>query len=110
MEAIEPKNALEKRLAKKEKWEIATSVNCYWFEDDCICNLCDCKIIGRHMIDGILSNSYEFALMCPDCHRRKGNGFGVGKGQLYTKLKNGKWLQTLGFLDEQIKEVEDNFD
>lgn len=110
MEAKEPKDALERRLIKKENWKIAKSVNCNWQEDNCNCDICKTKITGRHMVDGKLSDSFEFGLMCAQCHNKKGNGFGEGKGQLFTKLLNGKWLMTLGFTDDQMMDSEDNLD
>ena len=102
MEAIKPQGELEKRLIKKENWKLANDINSYWHEDSCKCDICKSTIGGRHMIDGKLANSFEFALMCPRCHKERGSGFGEGKGQLYTKLINLKWLLTFGFTDHQL--------
>ena len=52
----------------------------------------------------------EFALMCPKCHQAKGSGFGDGKGQLYTKIEQCKWLMTYGFpKDEEDEDEDDDF-
>ena len=105
-----PQNAIEKRLLKKENWKTATLVECYWHENECSCDFCKSKITGRHLIDGKVRDSYEFGLMCPQCHSAKGEGFGEGKGQLYTRTKNNKWLLTLGFTSEQLQEFNDDDD
>ncbi len=92
-----PTSSIEERLMKKENWKLAREFELYWSEDDCVCDICNAKISGRHMIDGIVYNSFEFALMCPFCHYTKGDGFGEGKGQLYTKTNDNQWLLTYGF-------------
>jgi hypothetical protein len=107
MEAIQPKGAVETQLMKKENWSLATRVDCYWHEDQCKCDVCKARISGRHMIDGVLSGTFQFALMCPSCHKSKGDGLGDGKGQLYSKLKSGKWLQTSGFTEYQLDDEDD---
>jgi mono/diheme cytochrome c family protein len=43
--------------------------------------------------------------MCAACHQAKGSGFGEGKGQLYTRLTNGQFLQTYGFTSYQLDEI-----
>jgi hypothetical protein len=107
MQAKEPKDALEKRLMKKENWKLATKVDCYWQQDVCYCDFCKKQITGRHLIDGVLSDSYDFALMCPKCHKDRGDGFGEGKGQLYTRTRSGKWLLSFGFISDQIMEFQE---
>ncbi len=97
MAAKEPQNAIEKKLMAQENFEVATKLGRYWHEDKTTCDICKIKITGRHMIDGKLHGVAEFALMCPKCHQAKGSGFGDGKGQLYTKIEQGKWLMTYGF-------------
>ena len=62
------------------------------------------------MIDGIRSNFFEFALMCPKCHKNYGDGFGEGKGQLYTKLTNRSWLLTYGFTESQKMEADEDYE
>lgn len=108
MQATEPKNATEKRLMKKENWKLADIVDAYWMEEECRCDICHNKISGRHMIDGKRSGILEFALMCAQCHSSYGEGFGEGKGQLYTHLVSGKWLQTFGFTEYQLAEAQED--
>jgi hypothetical protein len=38
--------------------------------------------------------------MCAICFDKHGEGIRWGTGQLYTHLKNGKWLLTAGFSPE----------
>jgi hypothetical protein len=110
MKAKEPKDSSEKSLMKKENWKLAEAIDCNWHEEDCTCDICHQRITGRHMIDGIRSNFFEFALMCPKCHKNYGDGFGEGKGQLYTKLTNGSWLLTYGFTESQKMEADEDYE
>jgi hypothetical protein len=110
MNARKPQNPAEERLMKKEDWQRATIIDSYWCEEDCTCDFCRRKITGRHMIDGVVGDSFQFALMCPQCHKVRGNGFGSGKGQLYTKLSDGQWLQTFGFTQDQLEMCEEEAD
>jgi hypothetical protein len=64
MEAISPMNKIEIELMLKENWQQAKSVNCFWWEDHCKCDICHNQIMGRHMIDGKLRNSFISGLMC----------------------------------------------
>lgn len=109
MAAKEPQNAIEKKLMAQENFEVATKLGRYWHEDKTTCDICKVKITGRHMIDGKLHGVAEFALMCPKCHQAKGSGFGDGKGQLYTKIEQGKWLMTYGFPEDEEDEEDDDF-
>ena len=102
MEAIVPINEIEINLVVNENWQQAKQVSCYWFRDNCTCDICHLPISGRHMIDGKLRNSFMFGLMCASCHSIYGDGFGEGQGQLYTHLINGKWLLTFGFCDAPL--------
>ena len=106
----QPVGAIEQRLMKKENWSMASSVDCYWHEDECRCDLCGKKISGRHMIDGKRGETYEFALMCPSCHRSEGGKFGDGIGQLYSRTSDKRWLLTFGFTDDQLAEFGDEDD
>lgn len=110
MRAIKPKNPTEERLMKKEDWRRAATIDNYWFENNCTCDFCHNTITGRHMIDGAVGDGFQFALMCPNCHKIRGNGFGAGKGQLYTKLLDGQWLQTFGFTQDQLEMCEEEVD
>ena len=111
MTAIEPKNAREKQLVKKENWKIATEIEQYWHESKTTCDFCKKVITGRHMIDGLVKGTpFEFACMCATCHQARGSGFGEGKGQLYTRLTNGSFLMTFGFTPDQLEEFNDSYD
>jgi hypothetical protein len=103
----QPIGPIEIRLMKKEKWKLAEAIQCYWHEDDCYCDFCKAKITGRHLIDGKVRGSFEFGLMCPKCHSAKGEGFGEGKGQLFTRTNNQGWILTFGFTSDQLMEIED---
>jgi hypothetical protein len=101
-----PNNAIEEHLMTVEELSLAMRINCYWDETsvakDYFCDLCNSKIIGRHLIDSKLCDSNTWALMCPTCHTLKGSGFGEGKGQLYTRTVDNKWLLTQGFTLYQL--------
>lgn len=34
--------------------------------------------------------------MCMTCHKKFGSGVGVGKGQMYEKQRDGRWLKIQG--------------
>jgi hypothetical protein len=111
MKAANPRNARETLLKNKEDWKTALAVDQYWHDDNCICDLCNKEIKSRHMIDGLVrGTTYEFACMCAACHQAKGSGFGEGKGQLYTRLTNGQFLQTYGFTSYQLDEINEGND
>ncbi|MEI8048514.1 MAG: hypothetical protein WCI92_14115 [Bacteroidota bacterium] len=102
MEAKAPTNKIEISLVTKENWEKAQEVRCFWWDDNCKCDICKKQLSGRHMIDGKLRNSFEFGLMCASCHNTVGDGFGEGKGQLYTHLIDGQWIMTFGFSENEF--------
>lgn len=83
---------------------------CYWHENNARCDLCQMPIRDRHMIDGLVKETYEVACMCALCHQSKGSGFGVGEWQLYTRLTNFRFIQTLGFTPDQLGEDGDDVD
>jgi hypothetical protein len=58
------------------------------------CQICNREIKGV-FVDGS-TNSGPWGLMDPACHKTYGMGFGIGKGQEYTKQENGQWLKTKG--------------
>ncbi|GDX48172.1 MAG: hypothetical protein KJS45_09795 [Bacteroidetes bacterium] len=109
--AIRPRNSRERQLKNKEDWNTATAIEQYWHDTNCICDLCNSEITGRHMIDGLVYGTmYEFACMCATCHHAKGSGFGEGKGQLYTRLNDGQFILTYGFTSYQLEEIGDDND
>jgi hypothetical protein len=63
------------------------------------CNLCDCELSNEeYFVDGRIryAGRSTWAIICPDCHREFGCGFGTGRGQKYdtkppyNKLKTGR--------------------
>ena len=58
------------------------------------CDLCH-STIKVQFVDGATQMG-PWADMCPLCHTQKGLGFGTGRGQEYTKQRNGRWLKTKG--------------
>ena len=106
----QPVGLIEKQLMKKENWTLARSILCHWHESECRCDVCKRKITGRHMIDGLRSDAFEFASMCPRCHKSEGSGFGEGQGQLYSRTNDKWWILTHGFTSDQLMELEDEDD
>ena len=104
-----PLNALEEQLMTIEDLETADKLKSHRFsmgESDC--DICNTQIAGRHLIDGLLRNTNNmWATMCPQCYSVKGSGFGEGKGQLYSKTDEGKWLMTSGFTAYHLSEIEE---
>ena len=68
-------------MKAKKMWESEVPANC---------QVCD-RPLGKFFIDGQLPNhGGVWALMCTDCHKTEGAGFGIGKGQKYvTKTREG---------------------
>ena len=58
------------------------------------CDLCKCAITHKfydaHLKIGCAAN------VCPSCFLFEGIGLGIGRGQEYTKQKNGSYKQTAG--------------
>jgi hypothetical protein len=52
----------------------------------------------KYFIDGRERNSLQWGCMCTDCCESKGEGIGVGNGQLYLN-QDGHWLLVGGFVD-----------
>jgi hypothetical protein len=96
MEAIKPTTKIEVKLMLKEDWEKAKKQLSFWPENFVTCEVCNKRMRGRHFIHGFIEKNVEFINMCPQCHNDYGNGLGEGKGQLYTRLINGKWLLSFG--------------
>lgn len=106
MNPVKPTNNREKLYKRKENWEAAEAVDNYWLSGANTCEFCE-QPFGRHMIDGLVKGmGLRFALMCAPCHSFRGSGFGEGKGQLYTRLDDGRFIQTFGFTPVQLEMVE----
>lgn len=55
------------------------------------CDICGRKI-GKILIDG-MTNSGQWAVMCPSCHKFYGVGLGTGRGQKYKKDAAGDFVK-----------------
>jgi hypothetical protein len=58
------------------------------------CDLC-AEPITDTFIDGKTIMG-PWANMCSNCYEEKGVGLGIGRGQLYGKQADGRWLKTKG--------------
>jgi hypothetical protein len=55
------------------------------------CNICR-ERIHLIFIDGA-TVAGTWMILCPGCHAAFGCGTGAGKGQLYVKQPDGKWMK-----------------
>lgn len=67
----------------------------YWTGDIDNCNICKLPIT-THFIDGRLTGYTTWAIMCPKCFEDYGAGLGTGRGQLYKKQPDGKYMKIKG--------------
>lgn len=67
----------------------------YWTGDPEKCNLCG-NVITTHFVDGKVAGYSSWAIMCPDCFRDFGLGLGLGRGQLYEKQPNERYMKIEG--------------
>ena len=71
------------------------------------CDLCSKSIADEdYFIDGALEGSTKWAYMCSECFLENGEGIGLGKGQIYKRQDDGKWLMVGGFPDEERENFE----
>lgn len=62
------------------------------------CNLCGIDLTVRSFfVDGQVGHSGEWRDMCSQCFFAKGAKIGWGKGQLYQRQPDGRWLLVGGF-------------
>lgn len=59
------------------------------------CDLCQRRIEGRFVDGSTAEGPASWAIMCPGCHTRSGQGFGLGKGQMY-ELLAGRYVKING--------------
>lgn len=56
--------------------------------------------IHDRFVDGMISREHggngAWAIMTPEAHSAVGTGLGTGRGQLYEKQPDGKWLKING--------------
>lgn len=67
----------------------------YWMGETDKCQVCQ-KPLRTKLVDGRLKASGQWAVLDLGCHRVHGSGVGVGKGQVYAKQENGRWLKVEG--------------
>jgi hypothetical protein len=70
-------------MAEEKKWMGAIPEKC---------DLCKSPLTTT-FTDGSIFGTNHWAIMCPKCHAKVGNGVGTGKGQTYD-VKTG--IKTLG--------------
>jgi hypothetical protein len=66
----------------------------YWAGAVSACEYCK-RPIGNTMVDGRLRTG-PWAVLDLRCHREHGVGVGVGKGQVYKRQEDGRWLKVEG--------------
>jgi hypothetical protein len=54
------------------------------------------KVITKTFVDGRVPGMTSWANMHPKYFKALGGTFGVGRGQLYEKQENGRWLKVEG--------------
>ncbi len=105
-----PQNKIEEKLLQIENLLLANQVQSYRFAiGESQCDICDKEIVGRHLFDALLPNTNNtWATMCSSCAFKKGTRLGEGKGQLYSKNSEGRWLLTAGFTAYDLESVHQN--
>jgi hypothetical protein len=95
----EPVDESERRLQVHENLAEGVRRNDTYAGASEECDICGKPFSSRRfMVDGNRrGRGIEWACMCSDCFWREGEGIGYGKGQLYTRMDNDKWLMTGGF-------------
>lgn len=63
-----------------------------WYGNVDKCDLCG-QEIKDFFVDGKLKYRSSWAIMCPSCFKRLGEGLGLGKGQKYEKEEDGVWYK-----------------
>jgi hypothetical protein len=59
------------------------------------CQMCD-RPLGNTMVDAATRPQGRWGILDLKCHRIHGVGVGVGKGQVYAKQDDGRWLKIEG--------------
>jgi hypothetical protein len=55
-----------------------------------------CQICDRPITDSFVDGKTQWdcwAFMCKDCWEMHGEGLGLGKGQIYGRQQDGRWLK-----------------
>lgn len=59
------------------------------------CDICG-KPIGNTFVDGKTLPQNMWGMLDLACHRMHGVGLGTGRGQMYRRQENGRWLKVEG--------------
>jgi hypothetical protein len=88
----------EQKLATMGDQEEGRRQGQFYANPSDVCDFCGCNLRERSFfVDGRLRGQITFASMCAECFLEKGDGVGWGKGQIYQRGSNGKWLLVAGF-------------
>lgn len=60
------------------------------------CDLCDQPLDGKKFVDGSTKPQGTWGILDLRCHRIHGNGLGTGRGQLYERQDDGRYLKIEG--------------
>lgn len=60
------------------------------------CDMCGEPFAGRKFVDGATKPKGRWGIMGLGCHRVHGLGLGTGKGQLYERQDDGRYLKIEG--------------
>lgn len=66
----------------------------YWRIPPAYCEKCEKPIVST-FVDSATKRGL-WGCLCLDCHRRIGVGLGLGRGELYRKQDDGRFLKTEG--------------
>ena len=90
----------EAALSRYANFQKAAESPHFYFSSPQRCNLCGIDLTERfYFVDGQVGDSGEWRDMCSRCFFGKGAKIGWGKGQLYHRQPDGKWLLVAGFPD-----------
>lgn len=92
----------DKELESIADIEEANLKQIYNYDSPEQCDLCSRSLVNeRFFIDGAIKGSAMWANMCPECFSNQGQGIAWGKGQLYMRQEDDRWLMTAGFPPEE---------
>jgi hypothetical protein len=85
-------------ISEYARFEKAAEAPEFHFSPARECDLCGAKLAGRwFFVDGCVRESGEWRDMCSHCFFVKGGKIGPGKGLLYQRQRDGRWLLVGGF-------------
>ena len=96
--AFEPVDESELAICRYVKLEMAEQVLQFHFNPPPHCGVCGVELNSRRFfVDGRVSASGEWRDMCSRCFLANGAKLGPGKGQLFQRQTDGRWLLVGGF-------------